>query len=72
MQLAQEVRTFSSACEHVLSVIAMNRPLTHDEAVMIEYYCVEILGKIAPILQKPTHVISLTPDDYRTENPPSP
>ena len=72
MQLAQEVRTFSSACEHVLSAIAMNRPLTHDEAVMIEYYCVEILGKIAPILQRPTNVIPLTPGEHTTENLSSP
>jgi len=53
MQLAKEVQTFSSACEHILSAIAMNRPLTSDEAAMIEYYCVEILAKIAPLLPKP-------------------
>ncbi len=53
MQLAKEVSTFSSACEHILSAIAMNRPLTPDEAAMIEYYCVAILAKIAPILPKP-------------------
>ena len=53
MQLAKEVKTFSSACEHILSAIAMNRPLTQDEASMIEYYCVEILSKVAPLLSKP-------------------
>jgi len=53
MQLAKEVKTFSAACEHILSAIAMNRPLTSDEAAMIEYYCVEILAKIAPLLPKP-------------------
>ena len=54
MQLAQEVKTFSSACEHILSAISMNRLLTPEEASMIEYYCLEILAKIAPILPKPT------------------
>lgn len=53
MQLAKEVKTFSSACEHILSAIAMNRPLTQDEATMIEYYCVEILAKIATLLPRP-------------------
>ncbi|MDK2742215.1 MAG: hypothetical protein H8K03_20325 [Nitrospira sp.] len=53
MQLAQEVKTFSVACEHILAAIAQNRPLTKDEALMIEYYCVEILSKIAPHLTKP-------------------
>jgi hypothetical protein len=50
MQLADEVRRFSSACEHILSAIAMNRPLTEEEAAMIEYYCTEIREKIAPLL----------------------
>ena len=53
MQLAKEVKAFSSACEHILSAIAQNRSLTPDEATMIEYYCVEVLAKIAPILPKP-------------------
>ncbi len=54
MQLAKEVKSFSVACEHILAAIAQNRPLTHDEALMIEYYCVEVLAKIAPRLSKPT------------------
>jgi hypothetical protein len=52
MQLAKEVQTFSSACELIRSAIAMHRPLTQDEATMIEYYCQEILTKIAPHLPK--------------------
>jgi len=55
MQLAKEVQALSSACEHILSTIAMNRPLTHEEASLIEYYCVEVLNKIAPILGKSPH-----------------
>lgn len=54
MQLAREVKTFSSVCEHILSMSAIDRPLTQDEATMIEYYCKELLEKIAPILPKET------------------
>jgi hypothetical protein len=32
----------------------MNQPLTPDAVAMIEYYCVEVLAKIAPLLPKPT------------------
>ena len=53
MQLAKEVQSFSAACEHILSAIAMNRPLTPDEAAMIQYYLVELQSKIAPLLPKP-------------------
>lgn len=53
MQLAQEVKTFSSTCEHILSAIAMNKPLTHEEAALIQYYCLELLNKISPALSKP-------------------
>ncbi|MDK2745074.1 MAG: hypothetical protein NDI90_19420 [Nitrospira sp. BO4] len=53
MQLAKEVKTFSAACEHILAAIAQHRPLTQDEALMIEYYCVEILSKVAPLMTKP-------------------
>jgi chaperonin GroEL (HSP60 family) len=52
MQLAKGVKTFSSACEHILSAIATNRPLTQEEAAMIESYCLEILAKVTPLLRK--------------------
>lgn len=32
MELANEVKTFSAACEHILAAVAMNRTLTTDEA----------------------------------------
>ena len=50
MQLAQE--SFSSTCEHILSAIAMSKSLTHEEATMIQYYCLELLNKISPALSK--------------------
>lgn len=53
MPLVEELRMFSSGCEHILSALAMNRPLTQEEAEMIQYYCLEILTKISPALPKP-------------------
>ena len=53
MQLANEVKRFSGACEQLLSAIAMNRPLSVVEAQLIQYYCHELSGKIDPILQQP-------------------
>jgi len=50
MQLAQQVKTFSYAREKLISSIAVYRPLTKDEAMMIEHYCMEVLAKIAPFL----------------------
>ncbi len=52
MKLAQEVKTFSLVCEDILSTVTLGRPLTPDEASMIEYYCKELLVKITPILPK--------------------
>lgn len=54
MQLAQEVKNFSSACEHILSAISMTRSLTPDEAAIIHYYCAEVTAKVAPLLPKST------------------
>jgi len=53
MQVANEVKLLSGACERLLSAIAMNRPLSADEAQLIRYYCQELSGKIAPLLQEP-------------------
>jgi hypothetical protein len=40
----------SSACERLLFSVLKNRPLTEKEARIVEYYCKEILAKIAPSL----------------------
>ncbi len=46
MQLAEEVRRFSSACERLLATAAESqRHLTEDEIRVIEYYCKEMLTK---------------------------
>jgi hypothetical protein len=53
MQLASEVKDFSGASERLLSTIAMNRQLTEEEAKVIQYYCKELLAKVAPRLHHP-------------------
>lgn len=49
MQLAQDVKTFSVACEDMLSSIT-GEPLTQEEAIVIGYCCEELLAKIQPFL----------------------
>jgi hypothetical protein len=46
MQLANEVHAFTSACERLLGMVAIGRPLTHEEMKMVEYYCQELLNKL--------------------------
>ena len=53
MQLATEVKNFLGASERLMSLIMMNRQLTEEEAKMIEFYCKEVLAKIAPRLRNP-------------------
>jgi hypothetical protein len=49
MRLAEEVRKFSSACEHLLaSAASSGRTLTADEAHVVKYYCNEVLAKVVP------------------------
>ena len=47
MQLANEVQNFCGSSERLLSLMAMNRPLTEEEATLIEYYCQELSDKVA-------------------------
>ena len=53
MELANEAKHFFGACERLISLIASNRRLTEDEARMIEFYCKEVLAKVAPRLSNP-------------------
>lgn len=50
MKLAEEVRKFCAGCEALLSAIAQNRPLTQDEAQLIDHYCKEVCDQIKPQL----------------------
>jgi hypothetical protein len=52
MQLANDVKSFLSACERLISTLITNRPLSDDEAHLIEYYCKELLAKLEPRLPK--------------------
>ena len=53
MQMATEVKNFLGASERLMSLMMMHRQLTADEARMIEFYCKEVLAKIAPRLPNP-------------------
>jgi len=46
MNLSEDVHKFISACERILSSIAINRPLTQDETLLVKHYCSEVLSKI--------------------------
>ena len=45
MRLSNEVHKFTSACEHLIAGIAMYRPLTEDERLLIKHYCNEVQTK---------------------------
>ena len=47
----QGFNTFSNACERFVYSIATNGPLAANEAEIVEFYCKEILSKIASSLR---------------------
>lgn len=46
MNLSEDVHKFISACERLLAGIAIKRPLTQDEVLLVKHYCSEVLSKI--------------------------
>ena len=55
MPLSTEVHKFTSARERLIAGIAMFRPLTEDERLLIKFYCNEVLTKAessVPLSQK--------------------
>jgi hypothetical protein len=46
MRLEKEVHLFVSACERLLAIAALQRPLNEDEQRLVEYYCKELLEKL--------------------------
>jgi hypothetical protein len=52
MPQSEAFQTFSSGCKRLLFSIT-NRQLTEKEARILQYYCKDILAKIAPSLPKP-------------------
>ena len=48
MKVSKEVHQFTHSCEELLAAVAANRPLTNDEARIVEYYCKDMLIKAVP------------------------
>jgi hypothetical protein len=48
MELTQDVHTFGRVCEHLLVSVAVHRPLTEEEVLLVRHYCKELLDKIPP------------------------
>jgi hypothetical protein len=48
-QVSKDVKEFSRACEHLIASVALHRPLTEEEALLVRHYCKEILEKVVPI-----------------------
>ena len=47
MRLKKEVSNFSASCEHLLyEADTSGRELTDEEALLVEYYCREVLKKV--------------------------
>jgi hypothetical protein len=46
MQLTKEVHHFASACERLLAMADLQRPLTEDEMRLVAYYCKELVEKL--------------------------
>lgn len=47
MRLKKEVSNFTASCEHLMAETETNsRKLTEEEALLIEYYCREVLKKV--------------------------
>ena len=47
MRLKKEVSNFSASCEHLLyEAETSGRELTGEEALLVEYYCREVLKKV--------------------------
>ena len=47
MRLNKEVSSFTASCEHLIAEAEMgSRKLTDEEALLVEYYCREVLKKV--------------------------
>ena len=48
MEVSNGLNQFAKACEHLLACIALHRPLTQDEMLLVTHYCKELNEKAAP------------------------
>jgi hypothetical protein len=46
MQFKDAVHNFTSACERLIAYMALHRPPTDEEALLVKFYCNEVLQKI--------------------------
>ena len=46
MRFKDAVHNFTSACEHLIAYIAIYRPPTEEEVLLVKFYCNEVLEKI--------------------------
>ena len=46
MRVKNEVKNFTSACEHLIAAVDLNRPLSEEEKRLIDYYCCELHDKL--------------------------
>jgi hypothetical protein len=52
----KEVHDFGLVCEGILSPAIMSEPLTKEESALIEYYCLQLLEKVAaPLKEEDQH-----------------
>jgi hypothetical protein len=47
-EVVNSIKAFGKACEHLLANIAIHRPLTQEEMILVRHYCKELLEKAAP------------------------
>ena len=66
MPQSEAFQTFSSGCKRLLFSIT-NRQLTEKEARILQYYCRDILAKIAPSLPKPPATKADCPHNPKVE-----
>jgi len=48
VEVSNQIKAFGRACEHLLAGVAMYRPLTEEEMLLVRHYCKELLEKAAP------------------------
>ena len=56
MRVKKAVANFTSACEHLLANMAIHRPPTESEVLLVKHYCNEVLSKIDSLPKNPDQV----------------
>ena len=72
MPLSNEVHKFTRACEHLIAGMAMFRPLTEDERLLIKFYCNEVLTKVDQPQTNSRKSKFLCPPEFRNTRPQKP